>query len=305
MAGTKRVIQTLEASWRENAVIDSRYRLNSLIGRGGFGEVWRAHPVTEPQRTVAIKRLLQAVASEQARRRLQCEKRALKLLYRHENVVRVYDSGKYLGQDYLVLEHVAGGTLRSWLEWYRQGPTPRLPSLRAALDLLSQICNGLQAAHSLSIVHRDLKPDNIMLLPIEAQQWQVKVVDFGVARIGRRADTLTGDRLGTHGYMSPEQTACGWNDVGPASDVFAIGVLCVELLTLDANSPKGDPYANFVVQHWDKLPRYLRARRRDVPIALWSAIERSLHPRAKERYANAGALGLAIKQTLSLADPAS
>jgi serine/threonine-protein kinase len=286
MAGTKRLVQAIETRWLPEAIIDCRYRLLQFIGRGGHAEVWRAEPLDGSRGPVAIKRLLQPTASEQARRRFQREMEALKKLRHHPNIVTLEAYGEHHGQDYLVMEHLSGQTLEDWLRWQHAVP------LQLALAILAQICSALQAAHAQKIVHRDLKPSNIMMRPESDLSFHVKVLDFGVARVGERLDTNTGDRVGTEGYMSPEQTARGWGDICPASDVFAIGVLAIEILTLRAGSPDrtGSPYANYVVQRWEQLAAELTAARPDVPPVLWEAITRALRPQVRDRPANAGAL---------------
>ena len=303
MAGTKKLEHTVESSWLPEAVIDRRYRLRQCIGRGGHAEVWQAERLGWTKHLVAIKRLLQSTVSEPMRRRFQRELKVLKRLRHHPNIVAVKGYGEHEGQDYIVMEHLAGPTLADWL---RQQYA--FPSLHIALDILRQICKALQAAHEQRIVHRDLKPSNIMMVPSHLPIPCVKVLDFGVARMGERADTNTGERVGTDWYMSPEQTAHGWGDISPASDVFTIGVLAIEILTLRPGSSDrtGSPYANYVVQHGERLVHELLAGRPDVPVAVWAVILRALRPQVRERPADAGALWRELwqatkgEQTLSI-----
>lgn len=287
MAGTKKLVHTLESSWLPDAVIGRRYKLRRPIGRGGQAEVWQAEGIGRSRPVVAIKRLLQGTASEPMRRRFERELKILKRLRHHPNIVAVKDYGEHAGQDYIVMEYLYGQTLADWLK-QQHG----LPRLDITLAILRQICEAVQAAHDKMIVHRDLTPRNIFIVPTASLIPCVKVLDFGVARDGERVDTNTGDCLGTDWYMAPEQTAYGWGDIRPASDVFTIGVVAIEILTLRAGSPDrtGSPYANYVVQHGDRLLLDLAAGRTDVPLALWTAILRALRPQVRERPADARAL---------------
>lgn len=301
MAGTKPNVGTIDIFWQRGAIVGERYRLLDRIDRGGCGEVHCAEPLNQPGSIVAIKRLLHGTESIQMRKRFQREMEILSHLRPHENVVSLLGSGQHRGQDYLVMEYVRGQTLRDWLQLRKQEPHPSKPLLGFMLSLIQQVCNALHAAHRLGIIHRDLKPSNIMLVSDSYREGSVlvKVVDFGIGRIGERSDTRTDDRLGTDGYMSPEQASGGWRDVGAATDVFSIGVLCMEILTLNGVSEDGSPYANFVVQGWNRLPRYLRKQRPDLPVPLLDVITHALRPRYKERYPNAGELWRAIEAALS------
>lgn len=287
MAGTKKLVHALESSWLPDTVIDQRYKLRQQIGRGGHAEVWQAEGIGRSRPRVAIKRLLQCTASEPMRRRFQRELKILKRLRHHPNIVEVKDYGEHAGQDYIVMEYLYGQTLADWLKQQHA-----LPRLDITLAILRQLCEAVQAAHAQRIVHRDLTPRNIFIVPTASPIPCVKVLDFGVARYGERADTNTGDRLGTDWYMAPEQTAHGWGDISPASDVFTIGVVAIELLTLRSGSPDstGSPYANYVVQHGERLLLELAATRTDVPLALWAAILRALQPQVRERPADAKSL---------------
>jgi len=170
------------------------YELIAPIGKGGMGEVWRAHDA-RLGREVAIK-----ISSQQFTDRFETEARAIAAL-NHPNICTVYD----VGPNYLVMELVEGPTLA---ERIAKGPVP----LDEALNIARQIAEALDAAHEKGIVHRDLKPANIKLRP----DGSVKVLDFGLAKpvapqggFGEDSPTMllsvAGVILGTAGYMSPEQ----------------------------------------------------------------------------------------------------
>jgi serine/threonine-protein kinase len=202
------------------------YRILSLLGAGGMGEVYRAHD-SKLDRDVAIKTLPPEFARDPGRlARLRREARTLASL-NHPNIAAIYGLEESTEADYLVLELVEGETLR--------GPLP----LVAALDLADQVAAALEAAHQHGIVHRDLKPANLKV----SRQGTVKVLDFGLAKAiwgteerpdlaqptAATADgTATGQILGTPGYMSPEQAR--GEEVDQRTDIWAFGCLLYELL---------------------------------------------------------------------------
>jgi serine/threonine protein kinase len=202
------------------------YSVQSLVGVGGMGEVYRAHD-SKLRRDVAIKVLPSALAHDADRlARFRREARTLASL-NHPNIAAIYGLETCGDLDCLVLELVEGDTLR--------GPLP----VGAALAAASQVAEALEAAHEKGIVHRDLKPANVKITP----QGRVKVLDFGVAKAMWGGDevqdlaeaptataiTIAGHLVGTPGYMSPEQ-AIG-KDVNRLTDIWAFGCLLYELLT--------------------------------------------------------------------------
>lgn len=201
------------------AVIDNRYRIIGLLGRGGMGEVYRADDLRLGQQ-VALKLLPASLASDPQRlMQFHNEVRTARQVS-HPNVCRVYDIGDLAitggaHQLFITMEYVDGEDLSSLLR--RIG---RLPEDKA-LDIARQICAGLSAAHSRGVIHRDLKPANIML----DSAGQVRLMDFSLAAIGAVADV----RAGTPAYMAPEQLA--GTSVTALSDVFALGLVLYELFT--------------------------------------------------------------------------
>jgi serine/threonine-protein kinase len=227
-------------------VVDDRYVLEALIGRGGMGEVWRARHVTL-RSAVAIKFLRgSSDPSERARRRFLTEAQVTaNLNTRH--AVQVFDFGVTEdGLPYLVMELLDGETLDERIE--RLG---RL-SIADTARILQKAARALERAHALGIVHRDFKPENVMLVPDEEEGELVKVVDFGIAKLvgdldhtlkcalgsiaqamrprsSPALDVTTGG-VGTPQYMAPEQVQDAPH-VGPAADIWAFGVVAYECLT--------------------------------------------------------------------------
>jgi len=200
-------------------LLDGRYRVESLIARGGMATVYLGTD-TRLERTVALKIMHAELASdEDFVRRFVGEARSVARLS-HPNVVTVYDQGADGRILYLAMEHVPGRTLRDLLN-----SRGRL-SPHEALDVMTGVLGGLAAAHDAGIAHRDVKPENVLL----NDSGTVKVADFGLARLlAGVSQTKTGMIIGTAAYLAPEQVAGRAADV--RTDVYAAGVMLFELLT--------------------------------------------------------------------------
>jgi len=204
------------------------YQILGLLGAGGMGQVYRARD-TRLGRDVAVKVIPEELASHKDRlKRFEQEARATAALS-HPNILALYDVGVEGAVHYIVEELLDGETLRERL---RRGALP----VREAVDCAVQIARGLAAAHAKAIVHRDLKPDNVFL----TRNGPVKVLDLGLAKLHETeavengmataaTDTDSGTRIGTVGYMSPEQVRAEPAD--PRSDIFSLGVVFFETLT--------------------------------------------------------------------------
>jgi hypothetical protein len=210
-------------------VVDSKYRLDKLLGRGGMGAVYQATDL-RLNRDVAIKILIGSMFGDRhSLRRFEREAQASARL-NHPNITTVYDFGAIEGEGaYLVMELLHGFTLRSFLK--QNGNIH--PAIAA--EWFQQILEGMKAAHANGIVHRDLKPENIFIARNEQKQNVVKILDFGLAKMkfqdSVQSDSLTkpGTVLGTLSYMSPEQI--GGGEIDERSDLFSIGVMVIETLT--------------------------------------------------------------------------
>jgi prepilin-type processing-associated H-X9-DG protein len=204
-----------------------RYRLLSSLGRGGMGEVWLADDA-QLGRKVAIKFVTEALeADPTARERLHREARSAAALD-HPYICKIHEISDVDGRTGIVMEHVSGETLQATLV---RGPIRP----RRALEIAGEVAEALEAAHARGLVHRDFKPANVMLA-----DGHVKVMDFGLAKAltanpAPGADDATqasitgsGVRLGTRGYMAPEQLLGA--DTDTRSDIFAFGIVLYEML---------------------------------------------------------------------------
>ena len=212
--------------YRVGSVLSEKYRLESLIGEGGMGAVWRASNL-QLGLPVAIKLIRADLDRDALRARLQLEARSVAKLG-HPAIVRVYDVGESeLGDPFIVMELLHGQTLAQLLV------KGRLSAVRA-VQLLLPIIDALLVAHARGIVHRDLKPDNL-LIALEDQRTQPKILDFGIAKLTDPRDTnqrLTeiGTVVGSPDYMSPEQ-ARGRDDVDYRTDIWSLCVVLYEAIT--------------------------------------------------------------------------
>jgi serine/threonine-protein kinase len=200
-------------------VLDGRYRIESRVARGGMATVYVARDI-RLDRIVAIKVMHAGLATDEGFvARFIGEAKAAAALS-HPNVVAVYDQRTDGEHVFLVMEYVAGHTLRDALTTLgRFGP-------RAALEIMQPVLAALGAAHRAGLVHRDVKPENVLI----TEDGQVKVADFGLARAETASKmTKTGVIIGTVGYLAPEQVTSG--DADARSDVYAAGVMLFELLT--------------------------------------------------------------------------
>ena len=197
--------------------------IESLIGQGGMGAVYRARQ-TGLDRVVALKILPPEVASRDGfAQRFEREARAMARLT-HANIVTVYDSGRAGDYYYLMMEYIDGVNLREAIQTQQM-------TCEEALAIVPQICDALQYAHDEGIVHRDIKPENILL----NSQGQIKIADFGLARMldhNLLNPTLTASHqvMGTPRYMAPEQIE-GTHAVDHRADIYSLGVVFYELLT--------------------------------------------------------------------------
>jgi serine/threonine-protein kinase len=259
-----------------------KYEIVAKIGQGAMGEVHRAHdPVLN--RVVAIKTLAAGVdADEDLRRRFRREAQSAAGL-NHPNIVTVYDFGEEQGHMYIAMELLEGSDLKEVI-------TRRRPmTLEAKLDLMDQISDGLAFAHAHDRIHRDLKPANLFLLA----NGRVKIMDFGLARIGSTSDlTGVGMMLGTPNYMSPEQVR--GERATTRSDVFSLGIVFYELLS-GRKAFEADSLASVLFQVMQAEPEPLDRVRPELA-AVAPVVHRAMAKDPAQRFAHAGEMRDALRE---------
>ena len=260
--------------------LDGLYTVRELIGAGGMANVYKAvvgpgGPVPEGT-VVAVKVLRQELMHDpDLVRRFKNESKAISLL-NHPNIVKVYDVSVSENLQYIVMEYVDGMTLREYLN-ERGG---KLTS-RETVHFISQILKALDHAHRNGVVHRDIKPQNIMLL----DNGQLRMMDFGIARISRAENQLTGGKaMGSVHYISPEQAKGDETDF--TSDIYSVGVMMYEMLSGHLPFDADDVVEVAIKQISDK-PQSLQELAPNVPHGLVEITERAMAKRPDNRYASA------------------
>lgn len=271
-------------------VLADRYRIESLVGRGGAGVVYRARQIGL-DRDVAIKVLRSGYAfSTLEIERFRREAIATGRLH-HPNIVTVHDFGTLPDhRAFLVLEYLRGPALDTWLA--ARGPV----SPEITVGILAQVCAAVDAAHAQGIVHRDIKPSNIILPDDKDAGGHVKVVDFGIARLGEGSTSITGEAIpGTPAYIAPE--VIEGNPAGPAADIYAIGMLVYEMLTGRAPFAAQTSTA-LLYLHLTKVPDPPSALVPALPPALDAVVLKALEKMPSRRYESARELADAFADAL-------
>jgi len=208
----------LEGRFQIGTTVVGRYRILGLLGRGGMGEVYRAHDIKLDQQ-VALKFLPAALGRDGAAvARFHNEVRTARQVT-HPNVCRVHDIGEADGVPFISMEFVDGEDLASLMRRIGHLPADK------ATQVARQICAGIAAAHDQGILHRDLKPANIML----DGRGRARITDFGLALATGELQGVDGHVVGTPAYMAPEQILTG--TATPRSDLYALGLILHELFT--------------------------------------------------------------------------
>lgn len=260
-----------------------RYAVTAELGRGGMAVVYRARDARHG-RDVALKVMLPTVAESIGPDRFLREIETAARL-QHPHIVPVFDSGSQDGRLFFVMPLIEGESLRARLD--REG---RL-EVQEAARIVGEIADALAYAHGEGVIHRDLKPENILL-----NRGHALLTDFGIAQVKRHpgdaALTQAGTSLGTPAYMSPE-LAAGERDVGPASDVYALGCILFELLTGEP-AFTGNSYEAILVKRFTSDPPRVRTLRPEVPAGLEDAVARALDRDPARRFPSARALAEAL-----------
>jgi eukaryotic-like serine/threonine-protein kinase len=270
-----------------------RYRIDEVIGLGGFAAVYRAEDL-RLGRPVAVKVITLAPPDpgtrERLRARFEREARAAASLPHHPNVITVHDFGTdpELGLDFLVMELLQGENLAQ--RFTRDGRQ----DTEVGLEILREAAEGVAVGHAAGIIHRDVKPGNIFLAePHGDDPFRVCVLDFGIARIatdeGELTRTLAGENPLTAAYAAPEQVR-GEAQLTPAADVFSLGVVGYQLLTGEKPFALGEGR-----RLRGRAPvRPLAEAAPDVPASVAAVIERAMAEAPTDRYPDAGAFAAAL-----------
>ncbi len=254
-------------------LLDNRYEILEVIGTGGMAVVYKAR-CHRLNRLVAVKILKDDnLEDEDFRRRFHAESQAVAMLS-HPNIVSVYDVSTSVMADYIVMELIEGITLKQYME--KKG----ILNWKETLHFAMQIAKALEHAHSKGIVHRDIKPHNVMVL----KNGSVKVMDFGIARLISRGNTLTKEALGSVHYISPEQARGG--RVDDRSDLYSLGVVMYEMM---AGRPPydGESPVSVAIQHINggaALPSVLNP---NIPGGLEQIIMKAMAHNVSDRYPSA------------------
>ncbi len=251
----------------------SHYRIIEKIGAGGMGEVYLAED-TELDRKIALKFLPSHLCqNEDCRKRFKREAQAAAGLD-HPNIAGIHEVGEYNGRPFFAMQVVEGQSLKDVIAGKDLSP-------EQILEIVIQVCGGLQAAHDKGVIHRDIKPSNILV----DGHGRVRIVDFGLASIeGLEHLTKTGSTLGTVGYMSPEQVQ--GEEVDHRSDLFSLGVVLYELIT--KQSPfKRDSEAATLKAVCDNAPEPLARFKSGLPGGLQAVIDKALEKDPRTRYQHA------------------
>lgn len=273
----------------QGKIIDDRYQIEEILGRGGMAEVYRAVDIHLNQK-VAIKVLrAEREHSEVALKRFALEAKALAQL-QHPNIVAVLDSGVFEGMPYLVMDYMPGGTLKN-----RMGkPVP----WQEAAKLLIPIAQALNYTHNHGILHRDVKPTNILL----NEDSTPMLSDFGIAKLIEAEETMdlthTGSPIGTFSYMSPEQGL--GKQIDSRTDVYALGVVFYELITGQKPFTGNTTLAVIHAQAQGKFP-HPKKFVPDIPDAVMNFMQKTLAPKPEDRHPNMAALATALEK-LSLGE---
>ncbi len=275
------------------------YRVLAALGQGGMAKVYKGYqPMLD--RYVAIKVLAPHFATdEEFRARFQREAAAIARL-RHPNIVQVYDFGVSGSVHYMVMEYIAGDTLKMRMR-AAKAKGERL-SPWEVLSVLRGVAAALDYAHERDIIHRDVKPANIMLRVEEEGNpdaaFTPVLTDFGVAKIMEGVQfTGTGMTIGTPDYMAPEQGSGG--SITPRADLYSLGVVLYEMLTGELPFTADTPVA-VLLKHISDTPTPVHLRAPDLPPALDDVLNRALAKKPEDRYPSGAALVAAVERAWGL-----
>jgi serine/threonine-protein kinase len=263
-----------------------KYKILGKIGQGAMGEVYKAHD-TVLNRFVAIKTITGSLGTDdQFRQRFHREAQSAASL-NHRNIVTVFEFAEDQGMVYMVMELLEGTDLKDLIS---RGALKRFED---KISIVEQMCDGLAFAHGKDVVHRDLKPANIHVLA----NGTVKIMDFGLARLGVSEMTRTGTVMGTPNYMSPEQVR--GEKVDARSDIFSVGAVMYEVLA--GYKPfEAESMHSVLFQVLDQNPEPIRNRTPEIPLPIAEVVDRALAKDPAQRFQGAGEMRNALRSARRL-----
>ncbi len=266
-----------------------RYKIVEVIGKGGMGMVYKGlDPVLD--RPVALKTIrldfaLSTTETAELRERLIQEAKAAGKLS-HPNIVTVYDVGEQEGLNYIAMEYLSGYNLEDFIK--KKGEL----NYKIVAKIIMQTCEALSYAHQHGIVHRDIKPGNIMLL----EDFHVKVMDFGIARLETTSLTKSNVALGTPHYISPEQLE--GKPADKRSDLFSLGVVLYELLTRQKPF-QGESISSLMYRILNYDPPPPSSINGKTPPVIDRIVLKAIAKKPEERYQDAGEISQVLKEFIS------
>jgi serine/threonine protein kinase/Tfp pilus assembly protein PilF len=272
-----KTLETPVGSLTRGTLFADRYEVIEELGTGGMGSIYRVED-KKIHEDVAIKLIKPEIAADKRTiERFSNELRIARKI-RHKNVCQMFDLGEEKGTRYITMEYVPGEDLKNMIRM-----TKRL-SIATALNIGTQVCEGLTEAHRLGVVHRDLKPANIMI----DKEGNARIMDFGIARsLESKGITDAGVMIGTPEYMSPEQVE--GKEVDQRSDIYSFGVILYEMVT--GRVPfEGDTPFTIGVKHKSEIPRNPQGLNTQISDDFSHLILRCLEKAKENRYQSSGKL---------------
>jgi serine/threonine protein kinase len=272
-----------------------RYKVLGELGKGAMGMVYKG---VDPaiNRNVALKTIRLDFVNdpqemEELKERLNTEARAAGKLS-HPNIVTIYDVGSEGNLQYIAMEFLEGRTLEDMIRRKVKF------NYRIIAQIISQICSALDFAHQQNIVHRDIKPANIMVL----NDYKVKVMDFGIARVDTSSMTRTGIAMGTPNYIAPELLQ--GKRVDKRCDIFSLGVVIYEML-LNKRPFRGDNLTSLIYSIVNTEPELPSKVDRSIPLLFDRVVEKALRKNPDERYQGASEIAKSLSGFLESFSPKS